>query len=90
MQLDTLKDLVLRQMLWLREDLQALCECECLGGVAAVHSFGPLRFEADVVESVQTLVSLIREAEAAVGRQGGAPPWLDALLDGRREIARAA
>ena len=78
---------VMRRMLAvLREDLQSLCECECVGGVSAAHCCGALRFEADALDEVRGLIRLIREGEALVGRAAGGPAWLDAVIDGRRDV----
>jgi hypothetical protein len=80
-----LRNLVQRVLPVLREDLLTLCECEALGGVAAAHGGGPLRFEPEVVEGVLDLAGMILEAEALVGREPG-PDWLDAVIDGRRPV----
>lgn len=91
MGIDTLpkhREVMRRMLRVLRDDLQSMCEVEAVGGVAAAHGEGELRFEPDVIESVLDLCEVIAEAESLIGREPG-PAWLDRVIDGRRPVEAA-
>lgn len=75
-----------RTLVVLRDDLQSLCECECLGGLSEAHGAGPLQLDAEAFDGASDLVGLIRDVERLVGRGDSGPAWLDAVIDGRRRI----